>query len=704
VTASRTSVAAPLTAAALIAQQVGGNAIRDGLFLSHFPVQSLPYFMGGAAILAIGGAQLSGRLLARVGPVRLVPVLLATNAALFVVEWMLLGWQPRAAVTILYMHSGVLGAIAISSFWSLLNERFDPYSAKPLMTRVAAAATFGGFIGGVSAERVVALLPEGMLLPLLALVGSVCVAGALSVGSGAPVSRARNSDESDGTGLWTQLREHRLLRDLALVVALAALVAALADYVLKAETVATFGKGPQLVRFFGLFYSFTGLAAVLVQTFLGRLAIGRLGLGGSVASHSAIVGVASLLGFVLPTPFRGILPRGLDVVVRNSTFRAGYELLYTPLPEATKRSAKSLVDVACDCAGKGAGAALILAIVALAPSHPFVAVNLAVAIAAVGEFIVARRLRAGYVSVLEGGLRRESEHLEQAIEYSMADFTIARSMTGLDREALLRAVGSSETVRPPAVPADPVVAAIVEFRSGDLLRIRAALRDPPRDPLIIGALIPLLSRDDLVRSVVSALVAFKDRAAGEMVSVLLDTATPDVIRRRLPLALKSCPSPIARDGLATALGLFSFEMRQRCGRALLALTDEHPELVKSLPDGLSLVERELTGGSDPELLREHVFNLLALTLEREPMRIAARAFTTDDKYVRGTALEYLETVLPPGMFVRLRPLLASAGSESARRRPAAEVRADLIRAATTMTVSLDDLRRQLNTTLKEEAD
>ena len=169
-TEARTSVAAPLTAAALIAQQVGGNAIRDGLFLSHFPVQSLPYFMGGAALLAIGAAQLSGRLLARVGPVRLVPVLFATNAALFLIEWVLLGWEPRAAAAILYMHSGVLGAIAISSFWSLLNERFDPHSAKPLMARVAAGATLGGFIGGVSAERVVALLPEGMLLPLLGLV------------------------------------------------------------------------------------------------------------------------------------------------------------------------------------------------------------------------------------------------------------------------------------------------------------------------------------------------------------------------------------------------------------------------------------------------------------------------------------------------------------------------------------------------------
>jgi hypothetical protein len=660
--------------------------------------------MGGAAVLAIGGAQLSGRLLARVGPVRLVPVLFATNAALFVVEWMLLGWEPRMAAAILYMHSAVLGAIAISAFWSLLNERFDPHSAKPLMTRVAAAATIGGFVGGVSAERVVALLPEGMLLPILSLIGGLCVAGALAVGRGAPIRHASNVDEPDSGGLWAHLRQHRLLQDLALVVALAAMVAALADYVLKAEAVASFGKGPNLVRFFGLFYSFTGLAAALVQTFLGPLAIGRLGLGGSVASHSALVGTAGLLGFVLPPPWRGIFPRACDVVVRNSTFRAGYELLYTPLPEATKRSAKSVVDVAFDCAGKGAAAALILALVALAPSYPFVAVNLAVAIAAAGEFVVARRLRAGYVSVLEGGLRRQSEHLEQAVEYSMADFTIARSMAGLDREALLRAVGTTETVRPPAVPADPVIAAIVELRSGDLLRVRAALRDPPRDPLIIGALIPLLARDDLVRSVVSALVAFKERAAGEMVSVLLDTSTPDVIRRRLPLALKSCPSPIAREGLAAALGLFSFEIRWRCGRALLALTDEHPELLKSIPDGLSLVERELESGGDQGLLREHTFNLLALTLEREPMRIAARAFTTDDAYVRGTALEYLETVLPAAMFVAFRPLLASASSESARRRPPAEVRADLIRSATTMTVSLDELRRQLDTTVQEEAD
>jgi ATP:ADP antiporter, AAA family len=703
VTESKPNVAALVTAAALIAQQVGANAIRDGLFLSLFPVQSLPYFMAGAALLAVGAAQVSGRLLTRLGPVRVAPILFASHAALFAVEWVVLGWEPRAAAVLLYLHSSVVGAIAISCYWSLLNERFDPHSAKPLMARVAGAATFGGLVGGVSAERVAALFPQGTLLPILGLVGGVCVAGARAVGRGASGARRPAARDAEPVGAWTQIQRQPLLRSLAVVIALAAMLAALVDYLLKAEAVAYFGKGHQLVRFFGLFYAGTGLLAVLTQATLGRFALGRLGLGGSVASHPALVGAASLIGFVLPSPLRGIFPRGLDVVVRNSTFRAGYELLYTPLAEATKRSAKSLIDVGCDCAGKGAGAALILLLASLAPLHPFAAVNLAAALVAGGEFVAARRLRAGYVSALEGGLRRQGEDLVQAIEYSMADFTVAGNMAGLDRAALLRALGPAATTQAIAPPTDPAVAAIVEFRSGDLFRIRAALRDPPRDPLIIGSLVHLLARDEVVRMAVSALTTFGARAAGEMVSVLLDPDTPDVIRRRLPLALKSCPSAIARDGLLGALETFEFEIRLRCGRALLALTDEHPDLWKPFPAALSLVERELNDPGETHVLTEHIFNLLALALDREPVRIAARAFTTEDAYVRGTALEYLETVLPPRTFAALKPRLAAAGQLPARGRSATEVRADLIRAGTTMTVSLDELRRRLESAAPEES-
>jgi len=169
----------------------------------------------------------------------------------------------------------------------------------------------------------------------------------------------------------------------------------------------------------------------------------------------------------------------------------------------------------------------------------------------------------------------------------------------------------------------------------------------------------------------------------------------------LPLALKSCPSTISRDGLRAGLESDVLEIRLRCGRALLALTERHPELEAPFPTALALAERELRGGGQPQSLREHVFNLLALALEREPVQIAARAFATDDIYVRGTALEYLETVLPLPTFAAFRPLLTATGPPPAPRRKPADARAELLRAGATMTVSLDELRRQLDSAAHE---
>jgi hypothetical protein len=188
-----------------------------------------------------------------------------------------------------------------------------------------------------------------------------------------------------------------------------------------------------------------------------------------------------------------------------------------------------------------------------------------------------------------------------------------------------------------------------------------------------------------------------------MVSALLDPDTPNVVRRRLPLALKSCPSPIARDGLLACLDDVEFELRLRCSRALLALTDDHPELQTAFPTALAAVERELRGDGEVHLVRELVFNLLALALDREPVRIAARSFAIEDAFVRGTALEYLETVLPSELFSALQPLLAVTGRPPARRRTAVEVREELIRAGATMVISRDELRRQLEAAARDES-
>ena len=115
----------------------------------------------------------------------------------------------------------------------------------------------------------------------------------------------------------------------------------------------------------------------------------------------------------------------------------------------------------------------------------------------------------------------------------------------------------------------------------------------------MGALVPLLANREILKQVVKALTAFGTRATGQLVDALLDPATPDIVRRRLPFVLKSCASSLARDGLVQALATSNFEVRLRCGRALMALTDTHPELALA-PQvrPLRLSSASWTGGAD----------------------------------------------------------------------------------------------------------
>ncbi len=90
----------------------------------------------------------------------------------------------------------------------------------------------------------------------------------------------------------------------------------------------------------------------------------------------------------------------------------------------------------------------------------------------------------------------------------------------------------------------------------------------------------------------------------------------------------------------------------------------------------------------------HVFTLLSLVLPREPLQIAFRSLYTDDQQLQGTALEYLEGVLPPPIRERLWPFLEDRGPASRRARPRDEILADLLRSNHSIMLNLEELRRR----------
>jgi hypothetical protein len=90
----------------------------------------------------------------------------------------------------------------------------------------------------------------------------------------------------------------------------------------------------------------------------------------------------------------------------------------------------------------------------------------------------------------------------------------------------------------------------------------------------------------------------------------------------------------------------------------------------------------------------HVFTLLSLALPAEPLKVAYGGLYTDDPHLRGTALEYLEGVLPERVRERLWPFLEDRRPAARSARPREEILADLLRSHPSIQLNLEELQRR----------
>ena len=736
---------AAVASGSLVAQHVAGKATRDTLFLSHFGLDLLPAAMIGAALVSSVAVVGISRALGKYGPARIVPVMFGSSAALFLLEWWLSLHSERAAAVAVYVHTAIYGSAAVSAFWSLVNERFDPHSAKKIVGRIASGGTIGGVVGGVVVWRASAHLSVPMMLALLAGINVFGLWGALRT-----VGSARDGKVGTGAfgkaqepltgGGWKIVRETPYLRDLALLVLAGAIVNALLDWLLSAHATREYGKGAALLGFFALFNMIVGVLSFLAQTMLSRRLLEWRGLAGTVKTQPITVAVAAVLALLTPHLWSVVLLRGGEAVTRNSLYRSAYELFYTPLPTAKKRATKTIIDVGVDRVGTTIGSVALLAIVHLGPDLATRAVLIgALAMAAV-SWLVSARLHDGYVSALASSLKSGAVALgDDELEDLTTRRTLAETTALLDRQQLLARIeqfqrtkegkakdktttagvtasASSLADAPNDAPAgttqeiaaDPVAARAAALRSGDVARIRAALA-APLTPALAGFVIPLLADDAVVRDAVRGLRKIAAKATGQLIDALLDPDVDPRVRRRIPRVLKMCRTQRAANGLLLALRDPLFEVRVQVALGLKQMQDEsHVTLARD--EVFDVVVQELTSGrpswkrdgtsdssrdvavsgpspADEEMVRglAHVFTVLGCVLEREPLSIAYRAMRADDPGLRGTAFEYLEVVLPARVRDVLVPLLGDVKPAArTRERDSRELADELLRSSASL--------------------
>jgi hypothetical protein len=574
----------------------------------------------------------------------------------------------------------------------MVNERFDPYTARRVVGRIAGGASAGGVAGGALVWASSRVLPPAASVLLLVALGGLAAAALRAAHGPETKGRPAAAPAPPALALPVLLRS-RYLRTIALVVLLGAIVEALVDFLFKGLAAGRFPAGAPLLAAFGLFHAAMSVVSLVLQATSNRAALRHLGIAGTLALRPVLTLAGTGLGFFLPGFPTATLARGAHESLTNSLFRTAYELLYTPLPEAEKRRVKAFIDVSVDKAGAFAGSGLTAVAFALAPGAWSPVLFALAAGLSLLALALSRRLHRGYVLTLEQSLLAGRVRLgpDEVLD-TATQSTLAHTST-IERDELLRQIERLPAVRLEGAPAAPAVAAAaappdpaVEWvrwaRSGDPALVRRALqasREP--EPALVAALLPHLASDDLFPDVLRALRRAAPRVTGQLVDALLDPSVDPVVRRRIPRVLKASPTARAADGLLEALGDRAYEIRAAAAAALAALHERSPVVRITREEVLDRVRRELDSGESVDRQLPQLFALLSLVLERGPLQIAWAAMRAQDRALRGTALEYLSNVLPPDVFPRVRSCFGASTAPVPRvARPLEQV-ADELRAS-----------------------
>ena len=518
---------------------------------------------------------------------------------------------------------------------------------------------------------------------------------------------------------------------------LATVAEVLIDYVFKARASLAFGGGEDLLRLFAVFYTGVALFTVVVQSTLGRLTLQRLGLARTVALLPSVLTLGGIGALAAPGLVSAAIARGTEAVIRNSLYRPGYELLFSPIGQRQKRATKTIVDVGVVRLGDVAGAAIVQLTLLVAVGTGFVALLGMTVACSILAVLIAFRLHRGYVQALERSLVSRAAMLElgdfdDAVTRTVMLQTVGTlglapsrdelGTTATPAEQSRTGSGENGTISSPTVPVqDPVVARIVELRSRDAERVRMALTGGPLPLTLVPHVLPLLAWDEVVSEAIQALRDVAPRVTGQLVDRLIDPVEEFAVRRRIPLVLAACPTDRAFEGVFRGLEDKRFEVRHRCGRALSRLHELNPDLRVDRDRVVAAVLREVDVergvweshrlidkmedeewspvldemlGDRADRSLEHVFTILALLLPRQPLKIAFRGLHTEDAVLRGTALEYLETALPSEIRTQLWPFLDDKSHRTDHRRSSAQVLASLLESNASIVVNLDELRRK----------
>ncbi|MCH7826099.1 MAG: hypothetical protein IH849_14980, partial [Acidobacteria bacterium] len=320
-----------LGAYSVISFLILARALREALYLSEFDVRTLPYMTIAVAVLSLPTAALFGRMMGSGNLHRVFTAFIVGFGVVIAALQVLTGVAPAVANVAFFLVTVLGASLLTSGFWMVTVEQFSIRQAKRLFGLIGAGGTLGAMITGIS----LSFLTSRFTTVQLALGLDVLLAMALFFQTRMPkLAPHHHRQEGEKTGIREGLAlvfERPHLRNIATLVFVATMASTILDWQFK-EWVFTNVTEAEMTGFFGAFYGWTGVIALLIQVFVAArlMSMGGIATSLSVLPVLLLVGSAGML--LIPSLFVAVLARGGDNTLRKSLHRSVLEYLYVPVP------------------------------------------------------------------------------------------------------------------------------------------------------------------------------------------------------------------------------------------------------------------------------------------------------------------------------------------------------------------------------------
>lgn len=455
-----------------------GQVSRDALFLNQFPAVALPYadISSGIVVgfvvalyLRIGRRTPLGKLMVR------SPLFFAGCGALF---WILTRYiQPTRVYPVFYVWVGIMGVLAPTQVWTLANYLLTTREAKRVYGMVAGGGILGAIFGGYLCKLIARAFGTESLLIAMTVLLVACSASmniALRVGKVRLDPALKPGEGSSGVG-QRDLRESirsvissKYLRAIAALIWISSFSTTLINWQFKALVKHFFASKNAMAMFFGDFYFYAGILALLFQLLLSTRLLRRFSIAPMLFLLPVVVLAGSAGLLVWGTIAAVVFLKGGNYVLRFSIDRSTTELLYLPLSNQLKLQSKWFIDTVIWRLGDGLSGVTVLIFATHLHWSPQ-QISWIALVLVLGWLCAVYVAGKQYVVVLQDSISQHRLNAEQAstlaLDRSTADL-LAQRILSSDPKEILYALSLFEVERERA--AHPVVRGLLNHPSAEV--------------------------------------------------------------------------------------------------------------------------------------------------------------------------------------------------------------------------------------------